>query len=393
MATLAGTLRRIDVGLLSGTEAAEWLALAGEVEQLGVRLRLLVADRAARSSVWSDEGFRTPELWMAAVADTSLPQARSTLTASGSLGTLAATRQAVCQGTLSATQARVIAEAAVKDPTREEELIDAAMEHDTGRFKSLVGDIEAAVAARVEADAASCSAPDRPETHRPRQFLRTWTDAEGLLRLAGALELADGARFVSAVRSRAVFVADEALSAGHRLEARDVYDADALVALVTGDLRQATFSGNLGAGSTTSTLVMHASLDALRRGLRGPGEHCEIDGVGPVSPALIEAWAGDAHVLLEVEDVDGRVAVADLGPAVPEHVRRALEDRDRGCVVPGCAVSVGLRTDFWKLPFGQGGPAQLWNLARLCSFHHGAKASAGWELAGGPGRWEWRPPP
>ncbi|WP_238305607.1 HNH endonuclease signature motif containing protein [Mycobacterium sp. 20KCMC460] len=52
-------------------------------------------------------------------------------------------------------------------------------------------------------------------------------------------------------------------------------------------------------------------------------------------------------------------------------LRRALEHRDRCCVVPGCAATRGLHAhhlQHWE----DGGPTELHNLALVCPYHHRA---------------------
>jgi hypothetical protein len=62
-------------------------------------------------------------------------------------------------------------------------------------------------------------------------------------------------------------------------------------------------------------------------------------------------------------------------------------------VVPGCDVGVGLEIDHWETGYSEGGPTVLSNLARLCHGHHAMKTYRGFSLGGGPGKWEWHPPP
>jgi hypothetical protein len=84
--------------------------------------------------------------------------------------------------------------------------------------------------------------------------------------------------------------------------------------------------------------------------------------------------------------------VSHLGRAVPAHLRTALEERDPVCVVPFCNVSSGLEIDHRVIPFADGGPASLQNLARMCHLHHFLETHKRFRLEGGPGTWEWIPP-
>lgn len=56
---------------------------------------------------------------------------------------------------------------------------------------------------------------------------------------------------------------------------------------------------------------------------------------------------------------------------IDRRLRRALEHRDRSCVVPGCGATRGLHAhhlQHWE----DGGPTDLANLALLCPYHHRA---------------------
>lgn len=54
---------------------------------------------------------------------------------------------------------------------------------------------------------------------------------------------------------------------------------------------------------------------------------------------------------------------------ISRRLRRALEHRDRCCVVPGCGATRGLHAhhiQHWE----DGGPTELWNLVLVCPHHH-----------------------
>ena len=91
-------------------------------------------------------------------------------------------------------------------------------------------------------------------------------------------------------------------------------------------------------------------------------------------------------------------AVSHLGRTINRRLRTALAHRDRCCVVPGCGVPFGLEIDH-VVPFAEGGPTELSNLALLCHHHHYLKTYEGWTLRnnGGPVDsapvWEFTPSP
>lgn len=387
VAALAGSLGRVDHETLTAEAAGELLELAGEIERLGVGLRFLVADRAAAGRQWQERGHRTPASWLATVAGSAVGEARATIEASGRLARLPGTREALRHGELSPAQLKAVVAAADADPKAEPELLEAAAALTVERLQAYAREVRAA----------ACE-PDRERqvALRRRRYLRFWTEPGGMMHFSGAVPADDGAELVAAVRARAAFVADEALAAGVPLESQEALDADALVALATGDVRMATFSGNVGGRTRNSTVVMHVSLDALRRGSLEAGELCEIPGVGSVPLAAVEELLDDATVALAVRREDGAVRVVELGPTVSPWVERALAARDTSCVVPDCFVSLSLRTARWP-DEAVGSPcveeATLAGLAKLCAFHHRQMRDDGFVLGGGHGRWEWRAPP
>jgi hypothetical protein len=111
----------------------------------------------------------------------------------------------------------------------------------------------------------------------------------------------------------------------------------------------------------------------------------------PVGPAIATMEA--AGLLLRILVTRGVevVAVAHGGRTVPASLRAALEYRDPKCIVPHCPVRRGLQIDH-RVPWAEGGPTTLANLARLCRWHHYQKSHLGYTYRGGPGAWEWIPP-
>jgi hypothetical protein len=140
--------------------------------------------------------------------------------------------------------------------------------------------------------------------------------------------------------------------------------------------------------ATTKTLVrIRVDLDALMRGYAEAGETCEIPGVGRVSVAIARAVLGDALLELVITNgIDVSTVVSDS-----RYVRKALEialqERDPTCVVPGCNATDFLERDHWRKDFAKKGKTAIYNLARLCTWHHRQRTHGGWVLSGGPGNW------
>lgn len=358
-------------------DATALLERFAAIERRAAAGRILLAYRAAEGNTWMKAGHRHPASWLAEVAGTGVGDGLRTLAMSERGVWLPDTQDALRQGRLSPQQAHEITSAAHANPSAEFDLLAAAEVDSLKQLKERARKAKA----RALSDEELAEREDRIERTR---FLRTWTDDEGAMRLDAKVSPVAGARFMAALEAEAKSVFDEARAQG-RQESEGAYLVDALLRLVT----------RPGDGEGTSKVVVHlrAPLAAFLPGDLAEGEDvCEIPGIGPVSRATAERLLGPAYLKLFITDGVDVQSVVHLGRAVPAHVLSALEERDPICVVPGCMVARGLEIDHWKVPFAEGGPTALWNLARLCRHHHQLKTYRGWELVGGPGKWEFRKP-
>ena len=288
------------------------------------------------------------------------------------------TEEALRDGRLSAPQVHEIAAAAASHPQSERELLEAAATCTLKGLKDRCRQVRAVAEPADEENA-------RYEAIRATRYFRHWSDSDGAFRGQFKLTPDDGARLLSSLETRANLLFDEGRKAGRR-EPSAAYAADALVELVGGTRRTESRSG---------PPVMHIRVDAaaMGRGYVEDGEVCEIAGVGPVPVATARALLPEAFVKILVTESVNVASVCHIGRTIPAHLRSALEERDPTCVVPRCDVAVGLEIDHWRTPFAGGGPTELSNLVRLCHAHHAMKTYGGFELRGGPRKWEWEPPP
>ncbi|HEY2996881.1 MAG TPA: DUF222 domain-containing protein [Methylomirabilota bacterium] len=94
--------------------------------------------------------------------------------------------------------------------------------------------------------------------------------------------------------------------------------------------------------------------------------------------------ACDASRVVMRHDPDGRVVeIGARTRTIPASLRRALQDRDRGCRFPGCGLrfTQGHHIRHWAA----GGPTTLSNLVLLCRRHHRSVHEDGFQ-AGAAGR-------
>jgi hypothetical protein len=224
---------------------------------------------------------------------------------------------------------------------------------------------------------------------RRARDVRHWTDPEGAVRLDARVTPDAGARVLSSLQAEADLIFREARKNDER-EPSAAYLADALVALVTGEARS---GGGTGSSSTRASVHIWVDATALRRGHAVVGETCEIPGVGPVPVARVRRQLSDAALKYFAVKGSDVVSVCHVGRTVPAHVQSALEERDPRCVVPGCEVGNGLENHHWDVAYVDCKTTSLTGIARVCAWHHDLLTYDGYELTGGPGRWELRAPP
>ena len=112
-------------------------------------------------------------------------------------------------------------------------------------------------------------------------------------------------------------------------------------------------------------VVVHTEAATLAE--RGETGRSELDGVR-VSAETSRRMACDA-ARVAMGHRDGEVvSVGRRQRTIPPHIRRALEERDRGCRYPGCAsrVTEAHHVKHWA----DGGETSLANTVLLCRRHH-----------------------
>jgi uncharacterized protein DUF222 len=360
----------VDLRVLDGGHAVELVELSTEAERICAAVRTLAARRGEESKVWQRDGHRNAAQWVANATGTSVGQAIGMLETARKLEELPETREAFSSGRLSEIQAREIGSAAV-DRRTERALIESAR---TQTLSALREECRKVRAAAVTDEAAEY------ERIRRSRYLRHWSDPDGAVRLDARLAPDAGAMVIAAIRARQDRIFADARRTGRR-ESSHAYAADALVELAAGD------------GKAPRAMV-HVLVDhkTYATGRAAADSLCEIPGIGRIPAATARALAGDAIIKALVTKGADVQAVTHVGRAIPAHIRTALEVRDPTCVVPKCHVRHGLEIDHYRIPYADGGPTELGNLARLCGWHHYLKTSCGYRLTGEPGDWNWRAP-
>jgi hypothetical protein len=314
-----------------------------------------------------------------------------------------------------------VADALDVDPNSESELVEAAK--DPTETNRQLADRCLRAKAKARSAEESHAAYERI---RAARYLRHYTDRDGAFRLEGLFTPDAGAKLLAALKPTKTVIFDEARRQGVR-ERSDAYEADALVALLTGERPPDPPAGTdsdqpdsdqpgsdqpgtdtpdaeqPGSGRASSdcrptgfpppaSVHLRVDLAALRRGQLEGGECCEIPGVGPVPLETAREVLGDAIMHLVITQGADIASITNLGRTIRAPLRRAVIERDQTCVVPGCNVRDGLEIDHRIIPVVEDGETALWNLARLCHHHHYLRHHKGFRLEGGPGDWQWLPP-
>ncbi len=144
------------------------------------------------------------------------------------------------------------------------------------------------------------------------------------------------------------------------------------------------------AGGNRPHLNIHIRWDDLQAQARA----AMLDFGGQMTPAAVRMACCDACVIPVVMGGAGEpIDVAVMRRTIPDHMRRAVAARDRGCAHPGCD-----RTPSWcqvhhVIPWEHGGETRLSNLVMLCKAHHREIHTSEWAVKIAPdGIPEFTPP-
>ena len=123
-------------------------------------------------------------------------------------------------------------------------------------------------------------------------------------------------------------------------------------------------------GSRAERYQVMVHCDAPTLAAEGEPGRSDLDGIR-VSSETSRRMACDAAVVAMVHAKDGSVlSVGRRTRTIPPHIRRALEERDRGCRFPGCAC--GFTEAHHVKHWADGGETSLRNTLLLCRRHHRA---------------------
>ncbi len=458
---LASVVADLDPARLTGADAAGLYASLVGLERLVVAGKTLLAPRIEGSGVWRDGGHRSAAVMLASLEGVATGQAQNTLVNGQRLSQLPGTEAALRTGVLSGPKVTELTGAGILAPEREQELLAGAEEAplqavrercQRSRATSGSEDPRARVvrirAARyfsswTDGEGAFCY-QGRDTLDRGAQILshldQVATRLRRTRRAAGdgqdSPERAVRADAFYALLTRRHPDTGAPLSPRPRPTSAtgsasepdpgrppdpDTGDEDPPDAAVgTGGphdmgtgLSDTGLCDNDGTtpnggpaedissiidGPPTCSVIVRVDRDALLRGHTEGDECCEIDNQGPIPVAMARDLANDSFLRIVFHEAGDIRAVCHLGRTINQQLRTALVFRDSTCVVPGCGTSFGLEIDH-IVPFAEGGPTTLDNLALLCHHHHFLKTYEGWVLSSegtgpkGTPRWRFEPQP
>ncbi|MYI21492.1 MAG: HNH endonuclease, partial [Gammaproteobacteria bacterium] len=126
----------------------------------------------------------------------------------------------------------------------------------------------------------------------------------------------------------------------------------------------------VGSGTRAERYQVMVHCDAATLAAEGEPGRSDLDGIR-VSAETSRRMACDAAVVAMVHAKDASVvSVGRRTRTIPPHIRRALEERDRGCRFPGCGCTFteAHHVKHWA----DGGETSLRNTLLLCRRHHRA---------------------
>ncbi len=389
----------------AGKPAADLARLGERIAELAARINsaeaqmmALIADFDRRGG-WKD-GFGSCAEWLAWRIGIKIGPARERVRAARALEKLPRTADALREGSISYAKVRALTRVAT--PGSEAKLLEFARAGSAAKLEQMVR-----MWKKLSRDAELTAEQAR---HRSRAF-SVFVDGDGMYVVRGRLEPEVGALLMRAVEaaSDALFRREDgATDARTGAKARDLGTdrtdpriertdprpepkqrrADAV-----GLLAERALAAGFGGGESSATpedgstggsdsghqvesgtraeryqVMVHC--DAATLAEEGEPGRSDLDGIR-VSAETSRRMACDAAVVAMVHARDGAVlSVGRRTRTIPPHIRRALEERDRGCRFPGCGCrfTEAHHVKHWA----DGGETSLGNTVLLCRRHHRA---------------------
>jgi hypothetical protein len=329
-----------------------------------------------RRRVFERDGHLSAAAWLVSRLRVGWGAAREHVRMARGLDAMPMTRQAIVEGDVSISAARVLVTARDADPDAferaEPSLVEAARRHS-------VADLHRVVAfwrQRLDGETPP-SGEDEAWARRSLHASVTWG---GCVRVDGDLDPVTGESLLTALRAvqdadaRSRGSDDERTPAQRRV--------DALNEICQQWLARAD---RPTVGGERPHVTVTVPVDALRSSTNAPAEGTpaagrtstladvgpELDHTGPAPSATVRQLTCDAALMRVV--LSGRSQPLDVGrrtPVIPPGLRRAVIVRDRTCRFPGCERPHAWCDVHHVVHWADGGPTAASNLVLLCRRHH-----------------------
>ena len=225
---------------------------------------------------------------------------------------------------------------------------------------------------RDRADAEVKRARDEAEHPEATRSLEYWRESDHVF-VQARLPSDEGERVISAIDKLAEKLPahpDDAARAqlfgDNEPPSIDQRRADAFVALVTSS----------GAGTSDTTLVVHASIAALTE----DSGSATIAGRPTVHPETARRLCCDSKIRTVVDGGNGTIGIGGTSRVVPGWLRAEVLERDgHRCTFSGCEAKSFLHVHH-VVHWVRGGLTELDNLITLCTFHHKLIHEFGWSV-------------
>jgi len=314
----------------------------------------LVAELDRRGS-WTESGCGSCAEWLAWRCALAPRAAREHVRVARRLTELPLIRAAFAGGQLSYAKVRALTR--VAEAESEKELLELARALTAAQLDRAVRAFR-----RVSAD-------DAAAAHAAAYVGYTWDD-DGSLIVQGRLAPEDGALFLRALeasrdRLREREWEEERGPAGPReggAAGPRPTNADALVAMAD----TALASPAVRTAGERYQVVVHADVAALRAGETGG---CELDDGPALATETAKRLSCDSSLVRITESAGDVLSVGRKTRTIPPPIRRALQQRDRGCRFPGCENHRFVDAHHVR-HWADGGETKIDNLVLLCRRHH-----------------------
>jgi hypothetical protein len=346
--------------------------VVGLANAVAAELVSLVAE-ALETGAWEGEGIRSPEHWVQLHCGTSGARAAGLVRSARGLAALPATRAAFERGELSEDQVRVLAE---RVPERlDQQALEVARHATVSQLERFVRALPAPAA--EPAGASGRAAEPQPEVSFGYRDDGWWSSRSLLPPEQGAI-----------VEKALLEARNEVFAARHpdahddpaRPAPADLSWADALVAMSEAALRalaEPDRSAPSGRPGDRFQVLVHVRDDQ------------PASSYVHLGPALTDAArreiSCDAPMRWVLEQGGRIVSLSAKQDTVDRKTRALVEDRDGGCVVPGCSQRRWLHVHH-IVHREDGGRTELANLCCLCPPHHREHHRGGLHIRGDPTR-------